>query len=780
MSPLRFGATSLGLDTQWRFHFIAPQRVTNPSYGTIYFDLGGSCTHGIIDSHQSEDVAGSTAELVLRFPEFVYGHLMNAWLQRRDDGQVIQGRVWSPALVTHRNPDFDGLVSTFLIQEIVENGTFPACAAALATYVSLVDQGRIALDPASQGSQQPSMYSLHLGYLALQNLSPPQGHERQQWCLERGLTMLRHTLAVMQSRRTPGRPWKAEDFFQSATSASPDPGCPDFAAWSQREEFADVVALIDQDCAAFAEDQGDATLLTVHLPAVGAVDTAIPVPTFVAQRQPRSKLNKYWVRAAGYPFFICPYDLPIRGTTAEQARRVILSLDPLWRDGTGRAVSLRGLGAALERAECRLRERSPLGDTRDRTPRWPDGSVNNADPWYDGRGHEYTIVDSPAEGTLLPFAQVVDVATGPFWHTPLAKAELILVVPFDPTCEVGSPGSPSDAAPSSRRHGGLTNATPSFEPWLTQCRDCPLADQAPWPLATGLELVSHRLRTLPIASLPPWRILTLQTTGPGAATLEGIAAWLQDLNARYANKVYLLTLTEISPGQDHQGIELLQNVCMGMPLHAVTDKDPSAAVILFNRRAIAVHKKSIGSDVDPQQTEEYLELLMHTVYQAERLEAFSHDAVKAVSTGTWAHAAGKLRKDLLVFEASFFHLELVRDDIGRTLYSGIRAAMGIDAQHAKVSRELAHLASLAQRRADSVLAAIMAVVGYAAVVQAVFLDWGDASLWHAFAAIGLGVVGLVVYAHFGSPGLLRRLFLTSDGAGAHPCPPGGATRPLDG
>jgi hypothetical protein len=41
------------------------------------------------------------------------------------------------------------------------------------------------------------------------------------------------------------------------------------------------------------------------------------------------------------------------------------------------------------------------------TPRYPEISPS-PDPWYDGRGHNYTIVDSPRSGTLLRYQQIID------------------------------------------------------------------------------------------------------------------------------------------------------------------------------------------------------------------------------------------------------------------------------------------------------------------------------------------------------------------------------------
>ena len=33
--------------------------------------------------------------------------------------------------------------------------------------------------------------------------------------------------------------------------------------------------------------------------------------------------------------------------------------------------------------------------------------ADNADPWYFGQGHDYTIVDSPARGTVLSAEEVM-------------------------------------------------------------------------------------------------------------------------------------------------------------------------------------------------------------------------------------------------------------------------------------------------------------------------------------------------------------------------------------
>ena len=53
-------------------------------------------------------------------------------------------------------------------------------------------------------------------------------------------------------------------------------------------------------------------------------------------------------------------------------------------------------------------------DGASRTPR---PGYDNADPWYDGRDFNYTIVDAPNSGTCIPFETIVEIATGRrFWE----------------------------------------------------------------------------------------------------------------------------------------------------------------------------------------------------------------------------------------------------------------------------------------------------------------------------------------------------------------------------
>jgi hypothetical protein len=88
-----------------------------------------------------------------------------------------------------------------------------------------------------------------------------------------------------------------------------------------------------------------------------------------------------------------------------QVRRCVLSVRP------DAGVSLRGLGALLDEAEAARRREVHGADDRVTDPATGEArparpGYGNADPWYDGRAHEYTIVDSPRAGTLLTAEEI--------------------------------------------------------------------------------------------------------------------------------------------------------------------------------------------------------------------------------------------------------------------------------------------------------------------------------------------------------------------------------------
>jgi hypothetical protein len=94
--------------------------------------------------------------------------------------------------------------------------------------------------------------------------------------------------------------------------------------------------------------------------------------------------------------------------SAREKRRCILSVTP------GNGVTLRGLGELLDQAESERRRQvygvdNRLIDPATGEPLTPRPGWNNADPWYDGRAHGYTIVDAPRAGTMLSAEEIEEI-----------------------------------------------------------------------------------------------------------------------------------------------------------------------------------------------------------------------------------------------------------------------------------------------------------------------------------------------------------------------------------
>jgi hypothetical protein len=73
--------------------------------------------------------------------------------------------------------------------------------------------------------------------------------------------------------------------------------------------------------------------------------------------------------------------------------------------------SLCGLATLLDEVESDRRGQVYGEDDRVMEPatgarKPPRAGYDNADPWYDGRAHGFTIVDSPRSGTLLTAEEI--------------------------------------------------------------------------------------------------------------------------------------------------------------------------------------------------------------------------------------------------------------------------------------------------------------------------------------------------------------------------------------
>lgn len=338
-----------------RYRFVPPGSVAEPAPGELWLDTGNRLGPGVIDHHQPDAPERCTSGLVLDRPELVLGSL---------------GDLPNPApltLVTHQGPDMDAVTATVLVERTLSD-TLTAGAARLADYVCAIDRGETRLDPA----RPITPYSVFLACLHLaRSAAGDKTDAADLAAMEAGAELVRWLI---------GRLDEGLGLDALSRELEHDP------AWAAER------ALILADRQRYQGDLGRAKRLHLALPRVAGGTE--PVPGLWIER-PEALLFKSWARgdraAAADPrrfVFLAVVLSP---------ERTILSVQP------DRGVWLKGLGAALERAETA--KRRSLGQERQGAPR---PGYDSPDPWYDGRSplHGWTIIDAPRAGSLLSPAEI--------------------------------------------------------------------------------------------------------------------------------------------------------------------------------------------------------------------------------------------------------------------------------------------------------------------------------------------------------------------------------------
>jgi hypothetical protein len=730
------GARDLGLDVRWRFGFVGYGQRAETTPGVVFLDVGGSLKPGVVDHHSGESHGESACDLVLRVPEVTYNHLLSGWLARHEAGQIPPGTVWTPTIVTHIHPDFDGLIAAHLTIRLIEDGAFPAYAEALVSYGREVDQGRYVLRP--EDRKEP--FALHLAYLAIQNLRGLSFEDQ----LRLGFELLECVLTEVARTRKQGR-WDMAEL---------QPGNKAATAWVKDTRFDDVRALLADEPDRWAHDKTRATILkSVPLPTAENAST-VKVRGLVLATPPESILNKYWARADGFPFFVCPYakDRPVDASQVDATYpRVVLSVDPTVRVD-GLLPTLQGLGFALEQAECAWRNAHDQGQTkRGGKPRFPDGYCDNDDPWFDGRSAGYTIVDAPNCGTQLPYRRIVEIATEtPFWAIPLERAVVHLIW----ARKEPAGGMAADAAPSARAIQPFTGASPTLDAYFSGSAEAPLPLDESLPQAPGFAL-SLSQRTFPGGTCPPLTVLRIEAWA--GSTLEGLLSLRERITGAWGLPDYVFTRAVLGRhfAPPERVLALLRQV-------AVSDVSPldraasASELVLFNGRTLIL-RDAAGTEC-PREPDPDRELLLYAAFLNETLVSFSArvgQLIPAPSVELRTLDTEPLRRDYLRFQAAYYQIEVSRQPRSRVLFDELAAALRIADHYTEVQSELDRLAQLEQRlaedrqaRAESILQFVLYLVAICGVLQTFVAFWvldtgsvKSPGLWTAVGGILIAAVG---------------------------------------
>lgn len=739
------GARDLGLSVRWRYRFVDVGERVMSTPGVVYLDVGGALGPGLLDHHGVElDTCAS--RLVVDYRELVYNHLLAPWLTRFEDGRVPAGTVWRPTLVSHHDPDFDSVVAAFLVARLIEDGDLPPFAHALASYALEVDQGLYPLcaqpgEPreasVSDADGEPwQLDAVHFAYLAIQGARDELGVESTSEAkLVAGLELLGTVLEAITAARDSSPPSRVSDLL---------PGAPGVNAWRRAPAFERYAKLLDDDQLRFREDLSRALQQTeVELPAVDG-GPPIKVQALVAGGIPKSILSKYWVRGCGFPLFICP----LGRESFDQAgsavfSRVVLSVDPTFANEE-RRPNLRGLGYRLERSESAARLRG-VGERRRGAPRFTDGYCDNDDPWYDGRGHGWTIVDSPRGGTVLPYTEVVSLATsGDFWKVPLAGGALKLIWAEQPSGALGESGSPLQA---------FEGMAETLWPLYAETRESSEVANVRLPERIARRFhIEERVRTFPPGTCPSLRIVEI-SCGEGA-TLEDLLACRGAAGVRGLPD---FSLARVQLGSHFSSPALVDRILSelgGTNLTPAADLSSDRELVLFGRRSIVFRQSGGAPEVSGRDTD--LEILLYVAFLYLSLLSFSQRLSGLVPPGgadLRPADTRELREDFLRFQARYYQLEVSRQARPRSLFGELSTALGLPGLYTEVQSELDRLAQLEaqidgerRERANLWIEVLLFVLAFFGVAQTVigYLAWPERSvavvLWLVpFLGASLGV-----------------------------------------
>ena len=435
----RIGVVSdLGVKVQWRFRFMGPGVQVTPATDILWIDTGGKCTHGVIDHHGANQATTCAAKLVIDHADLVHEHLVAPWIIAARS-TAVRDQQWSPTLVTHFSPDFDAIAASLLAIELVEHGGMPLWGPALSDYALEVDQGRTSCRKKSATQVEPD---LHMLILMISNLKPNDasvlwkivrespilgrfGYESSENVGEHVAVLLSGIALMHEACHRAYSGWTRLESFARRVCAVVD-DMADAPAW-----FRNAVKLLHDEvnvdfCTFIDNDQPNIVECEVRLPQVSG-GARLSCAAIVVN-QPHSKCDKYFIRALGKSgrrteFTVIAKEQP-KEVDGIPRHRTIVSVDPGYALAEGlEPVNLAGLGVTIERAEQRARKDKKNSDSKRRGPARFLEIPGISDPWYDGRDHEFTIIDGPRDPSVLSASEIAELAKQPFWEPAMDGAK---------------------------------------------------------------------------------------------------------------------------------------------------------------------------------------------------------------------------------------------------------------------------------------------------------------------------------------------------------------------
>jgi hypothetical protein len=359
----------LSIEPNWRVREIGSQTAVGSLPGNIFIGWGGFVKEGVLDAQDTP--YKSAAELLFQRRELVYNHLLRGLNENHQSG--LRPQIQQLELTfCYKNLNWDALCCYVLCDHLVRTGEFPNWARELVESANAVNQGEAILD--DKGSAPFALfYALtnQVSDIDLQTVFP------------KGKDLVEDIAQLRKSE-----PRSSTNTFL----------CPIL----DKQRYSELIASNQQDYEHFINDFHSGHKFEMQLPCSeeGNPDETRNAKVLFIENVPQSRLFIYWGRAH--------FDLMVyqKQETSSEGMHWSFSIQPK------RGFSLRGLGYHFEKFEATNRK------DRKGLSRWGDDNYSdNNDPWYDGRNHQYCLVESPRSGTKISTPDEIKQLLQSDWHS---------------------------------------------------------------------------------------------------------------------------------------------------------------------------------------------------------------------------------------------------------------------------------------------------------------------------------------------------------------------------
>ncbi len=353
----------------WRIRKIGFISQIDSLPGNIFIGCGGSVEEGVLDPQDTP--YKSATELLFQRNELAFNHFLRGLNENYQSGLKPQIQELELTICI-KNVNWDALCCYVLCSHLIRTGGFPNWVRDLVESANTVNQGEANLD--GYGSAPFALFYALTHQVRDNDL---------QTVFSKGKDLIED---IVQLR-------KSEDRRSANTFLSPV---------QNKERYSELIAINEIDHKNFIKDHEAGDVITVQLPysEEGNQEETRNATVLFLDRIPQSRLFIYWGRVN--------FDLLVYQKNERDSEGVHWSFSIQPKTG----FSLRGLGYFLEKHEASIRK------DRKGLPRWGDENYSdNNDPWYDGRNHQYCLVETPKSGTGIRTPDELKLLLKSDWHS---------------------------------------------------------------------------------------------------------------------------------------------------------------------------------------------------------------------------------------------------------------------------------------------------------------------------------------------------------------------------